>query len=155
MSRKEKKKLCWNCEGDVPRSVGNCPYCGVYIHPSDDSDDDDDDLVISPPYQLNPDRKDNEEVPVPPYAVKENIAKDPSEITKENGTVDRIQQVLIPLVTLLVGSVFLLFGLVLWLFSDKERLIVTWEIKYWPFYLFLSIPLLFFGWKKLEQLSDD
>lgn len=35
MSGEAKKKLCWNCEGLVALHLENCPYCGVYLSPTE------------------------------------------------------------------------------------------------------------------------
>lgn len=36
MHTSTKKKLCWNCEGNVSHEAVNCPFCGVYLHHSSD-----------------------------------------------------------------------------------------------------------------------
>jgi hypothetical protein len=73
MSAVPKKKLCWNCEGNVAKDIDNCPYCGVYVHGAEVEED----ARWNPSYQ--PDSTKMEDIPSPLYQVKlevrENIQK--------------------------------------------------------------------------------
>lgn len=159
MKQPEKKKLCWNCEGSAPLQDENCPYCGVYLSPLSLSGRQGD--LFDPPYRLG-NRNDQEQVPAPPYAIspaEEQKKAEPSVLAmdaaeEESSEKTVIQEALLPLILLLSGSAFMLFGLALLLFSRHGVLTLHWNGSYWPFYLVVSLPMLVFGWRSLQQLSE-
>jgi hypothetical protein len=137
MSDKDKKKLCWNCEGSVLRHLETCPYCGVYLSPTEQ------DLshhpLIPPPYPLANENGSPE--------VVEGVAAQ-AVLEKEE------KSLLTPLLTLISGSSLLLFGLSLWLFSERGRLTLSWSDDLAPVFLLVALPLLFFGGRNLNRLDD-
>jgi hypothetical protein len=152
-AKPKKKKLCWNCEGNVSVEAENCPYCAVYLSPSGSSDKD----LHSPPYGKNQ-TETSSEIPASPFA-SQDVA--PSEATKndlsENSGegFELMKNIIQPLLLLLAGSVFFIFGLALLLFSHNGVFTLRWNGSYWFFYLLLGIPMLFFGWLSLQQLSEE
>ncbi len=64
MSAVPKKKLCWNCEGNVAREVDNCTYCGVYLQ----APELDEDNQWNPSYQ-SPNKTEDDDIPSPIYRV--------------------------------------------------------------------------------------
>lgn len=155
-SKTARTKLCWSCEGRVSLELENCPYCGVYLSPTPLNPSKGDPIV--PLYSGDKEKRFKEKkAPEPPYQPKEKetrTSKEP-EIKADASPVSG-KEVLIPLMTLLSGAVFLLFGLVLLLFSDDHGYFtLKWNGGYWPFYLGLSVLLLFVGWRSLNQLPDE
>lgn len=164
MNTAVKKKLCWNCEGNVSRDAMNCPYCGVYLHREEDRDEDLEDLEEashSPPYQppLNTQKQDS--IPTPPYA----SASIPQAMPKEEVKIAEKQEpwfktstdwpkVMIPLVLLMAGSVFLLFALLIALFSQNGFLTLSWSFNTWFIFAFAAVPMLYLGWRSLRQLKE-
>lgn len=152
MSTTVKRKLCWNCEGSVTRDAANCPYCGVYLHPKDD-DGYEDIEDHRPPYAI-PEEQENT-VPEAPYAatreavIENKPEKTPLQIMKAQSADWKI--VVLPLAMLLAGSLSLLFGVLLLLFSHNGTFTLQWNASYWVYYLVASIPLLFMGWKSLQE----
>lgn len=156
MSAVPKKKLCWNCEGSVTRDIDNCPYCGVYLHATETEND----SAWNPSY----DSTKTEEVPSPLY----QISSDPS-IQEENfndefldakqtmsfSLIAKLKEDLFPILFLMMGSVFFLFGIILFLFSKNGVLTLQWESDYGFYFLFLAVPLLLLGWRFLQQLDID
>lgn len=61
------------------------------------------------------------------------------------------KEALYPLLCLLPGAVFFLFSLVLLLFSQQGVLTLRWSAAYWYVYLGASLPLLYLGWRLLDQ----
>lgn len=150
MKTKPKKKLCWNCEGNVTLQAENCPYCGVYLSPGDEAKD----HPFSPPYK-NTQTEGNSEVPVAPYA---NQEKESSPISKEETELDQdkeqITTIVQPLALLLAGSMFFIFGLALLLFSHNGVFSLHWDGNYWYIYLLISLPMLGFGWMFMRNIKD-
>lgn len=157
MSAVPKKKLCWNCEGNIAKEIDNCPYCGVYVH----SPDLDENSGWSIPY-VNNSKK--EEIPSPLYQIhgeNEDLeSEDPLDKVEESSPapsmLQQFKEDILPILLLMSGSIFFLFGIVLFLFSDHHgTLTLQWNASQWPCFLLLSLPCVCFGWKYLLQLDQD
>ena len=118
-------KLCWNCEGVVDRSSENCIYCGVYLHPEkEDLQEEQKDVSTAPLYTP----QDQEDEDYEPHYQSEDDQKIiyeeiNAEEAKKDASSEDIRGVILPHVFLLAGSVFMLFGLILYFFS-KDRVVV-------------------------------
>ena len=159
MSAVPKKKLCWNCEGNVSREIDNCPYCGVYLHAAELEEN----SSWNPSYQ--PSSK-TEEIPSPHYQIHQETETDDLE-SEENPLsknaneslnwfliMAKLKQDLFPILFLMMGSLFFLFGIVLLLFSQNGTLTLQWQGHDGFYFLLLAIPLIVFGWKFLQQLEE-
>lgn len=147
-----KKKLCWNCEGDIPLNEESCPYCGVSARSISLEQFQEN---LSPPYRLGPVQKDTT-IPLSPYASAEveNVQEQEDTLTEEEkSSLNDFKSVTYPLLMLIAGSVFFLFGCMLLLFSENGLFTLSWNASIWYIYLGLSVPLLFFGWRTLQKLS--
>lgn len=152
-AKQKKKKLCWNCEGNVSIEAENCPYCGVYLSPTGNAEKD----LHSPPYGKTQ-AETPIEVPASPYATQETVTTDAAkaELPEKSGeSFDLMKNIIQPLLLLLAGSVFFIFGLALLLFSHNGVFTLRWNGSYWFLYLLLGVPMLFFGWLSLQQLRED
>lgn len=157
MSAIPKKKLCWNCDGNISYEVDNCPYCGVYVQGAEWDEDTSWNPTYHPP-------KEESEVPAPLYAVAEN------QLEEERCTVESLplsnniapspslssfKRDFFPLFFLMAGSIALLFGVVLILFAKNGTLTLQWKGSYGYYFLLFSIPLLLMGWRSLQQIESD
>jgi hypothetical protein len=160
MKATTKKRLCWNCEGNVPLNLENCPYCSVYLNPSsrDDSKDEEEDLA--PPYRLVTSSED-QKVPASPFSnlepenPKDENIKATGNIADASATLNDVKIVAMPLTLLLAGSIFFLFSLLMLLFSERGLLTLQWNGSYWYVYLIIALPMLFFGWKSLRNVDEE
>lgn len=157
MSAVPKKKLCWNCEGSVSRQIENCPYCGVYLHTFD-----------SPIEALwKPSQEETiEEVPKPLYQISDSESSSQEQGTQSESHTsgapsiswkkfsEHFQQELFPILFLMAGSICLLFGIVLTLFSHDGILTLVWKQEQGYFFLLFALPLLLLGWKFFSDLPD-
>lgn len=158
MSAVPQKKLCWNCEGNVAKNVDNCPYCGVYLHAEEIEEDSN--WNSSPSFSSR-----KEEIPPPLYQIqttieKENIQEEATPANSCNSTTwhalfAQIKQDVFPLLFLMMGSVFFLFGIVLLLFSQNDTFTLQWQKSDGIFFLILAFPLVGFGWMFLQQLEPN
>ncbi len=159
MSAVPKKKLCWNCEGNISKEVDNCPYCGVYLHSLESEDE----HLWSPSYRLS--SADKEVIPTPPYQAShldntsEPTQEKPDETdcksaSSSQGIFTHLKKDVLSLLLLMSGSLFFLFGTILFLFSDQGTLTLQWKSDYWIYFFVLSLPALYFGWKFLQQLES-
>lgn len=155
MSAVPKKKLCWNCEGNVSREMDNCPYCGVYVHSLEQEGIG----GWNVPYPT-PSTSDSEEVPSPLYKLHETTeAEDQVDLDESSYPSESIYHQLkkdvLPILLLMSGSLFFLFGIVLLLFSNNGTLTLQWNGNHWPYFLFVSLPCVYLGWKYLIQMESN
>lgn len=149
MSAIPKKKLCWHCEGSIERNVDNCPFCGVYIHAPEEEEAA---APWNPSFRitsLNAHRSSVKE-----EESQEENEEEVNEIKSLEGDIisfDQIQKDLLPLILLLIGSSFFLFGIVLYLFSYEGVLTLQWNGDNWIYYVLTAIPSLVFGWWYLNK----
>ncbi len=154
MSAVPKKKLCWNCEGNVSREIDNCPYCGVYLHA----------LELEENSQWNPTYQSSktEEIPSPLYQVpnQEEINEQKEFSSPEDSfswsfLFTQLKRDIFPVLFLMTGSVFFLFGIVLFLFSQNGTFTLQWQESDAFYFFILAIPLIAFGWKFLQELETE
>lgn len=147
-----KKKLCWNCEGRVGLEEQNCPFCAVYLGPAPNDAGERKDDILAPPYKIV-DSHESENSLATHYSVNETESVKVAEMPTEVKASSDIQNVALPITFLSGGLVFLLFGLILYLFSSNGVFTLTWNGSYWYLYFAIAIPLLVFGWKSLQHLD--
>jgi|688.fasta_scaffold02929_28 hypothetical protein len=148
MNTKIKKKLCWNCEGNVLQQDSLCPYCGVSLEVSPIPGTDGKDPFL-PPYRLMSGSAQEQNIPIAPYTPEqgEEVEENTRSSERQEPSQD-IASIAIPLSALLLGSVFVLFSFILFIFSDAHGVLtLNWNGTYWFLYLLLGLPLLYFGWK--------
>jgi hypothetical protein len=152
MSAIPKKKLCWNCEGNVAKDIDNCPYCGVYLHANVEEEED---HSWNPPYQLTALKKDDSEEEHPPYypAQEEKTIKADSPSPPSIG--QQLKKDILPIFLLLAGSSFFLFGTILLLFSQGGTLTLQWDGSLSFYFLLFGIPALFWGWRNLQNENEE
>lgn len=165
MSAKQKKKLCWNCEGNSPITEENCPYCGVYLSQMTFGNDHQSHESLYPSSKKIENKplegidKESNLLPGGFYtseiaeslSVKEPIGQFNSESKSLSSA--GMQFIVLPLSLLLSGSVFALFSLSMFLFSHEGTFTLQWSSHYWYLYLFVSFILLGLGFWKLESLD--
>lgn len=153
MSAVPKKKLCWNCEGNVSRVIDNCPYCGVYLHANEEAEEEakwhkirhsEEDDIPSPVYQMLPDEEADQQQ-ANPTSVKGGF--------DWSHFMPQLKQDLFPMLFLMAGSLFFLFGVVLLLFSQDGKLILEWDSNYSTYFLGAALPLFALGWKYFQNLE--
>lgn len=163
MSATPKRKLCWNCDGAVSLAVDQCTYCGASLkegaapkrQPKKPID------PLAPPYALRTEAQ--SDAPTPPFdaigrttATASSLPSDSEEDVSNESLANpsETRAVLSSLMLLLGGSVFFLFGLVLWLFSQNGVFTLHWNAAYWYLYLFGGVALLLMGWRALGHLEE-
>lgn len=161
-----KKKLCWNCDGNVPLRAEHCPYCGVYIEQSTEVDDDEieEEEAHTPPFHLsaNHSRATSGEAPAPPYGSSKKGKPAPMSAKAASKPKERDpvfaganQKIILPLLLLICGSVFALFGLVLLLFSENGVFVLKWNGDHWPVYLVVGVLFLLVGWRFVGKVDEQ
>lgn len=141
--------MCWNCEGRVAFSDENCPYCGVYLSTSSLINPQNENATPIAPYRSSSDQS----IPASPYTLnkedEEKIEEDSATSLQEEALNPSHKNSLLPVVLLLSGSIFLVFGLILLVFANQGTLTLQWNASYWFIYLGLAVIFLFAGWRSL------
>ena len=164
MNDNEKKKMCWNCEGEVHFYALQCPYCGVDLGSETEEGEEEVQDLQDAPYRLvdTDTEQENVEIPQAPYSPQYSAEEEETEELEEEQEepIPFIQPTfktgIMPLILLLPGVVFVLFGLCLLLFSDGNGfLTLQWRGSFWPFYMISSIPLLLYGWRSMKKIEEN
>jgi hypothetical protein len=160
MNKKNEKRLCWNCEGNVSHHIAQCPYCGVDLTqpPSQGAHS------LFKGFGVSPQNKTQQEIPQPPYA---QGAKQEMSVTKEEWDAamheekkgskpdeelaPATKKEMVALLLLLPGVVFFLFGIALIFFSDDGVLTLSWNQNVAYFYFLGAAPLLYLGWRAFRR----
>ena len=155
MKPKKRQKMCYNCEGEVDLDVIVCPFCAA-------------DLRAEKPEQQRPTYNhstsmkniNTQQSLYPPHyapkttAVVEEEEESPSVEEEPQGMEPQEEEesksVLGPTILLTLGSQLLLFGIFMFLFSQKGVFILKWDARMWFLYLLASVPLLIFGYRNLK-----
>lgn len=153
-NKQAKTRLCWNCEGNVLISQEVCPFCGVSVVPASL----DERSSFAPSYRIS--GHSDSAVPDSSYAMHLDSTKGANEGPSEReddiettAAYHDFKQMLMAAIALLSGSIFLLFSLVLLLFSSQGTLTLQWDATLWFVYGGFALLLLFFGWRKLRNIE--
>jgi len=134
MLPKDKKKICWDCGGEVPAAVVQCPFCGgAFAQQANESSFD--------------------EIPQAPYGsnfVEENNTTTTTE-SVDHTEQSRLQ--VIALSFLLPGITLLLLGIGIFFFADEGYLTLKWDVSYGLLIFLMSLSLIYFGARNYKKLK--
>lgn len=163
MSAVPQKKLCWNCEGNVAKDIDNCPYCGVYLHAAEIEENSiwnpayrpkiDEKNIPSPLYQIQSESHRDDDLD-PEEQLESSLLSDESKSIKLNDVLSQLKHDVFPILFLMMGSIFFLFGVVLLLFSQNGTLTLQWQESDGIYFLALALPLVGFGWMYFHRLDS-
>lgn len=129
---------CWHCEEEVNRYAKRCPYCSK-------------DLAVQP-----------EAKPTSKIAPLHALTANPFEIVSENEEavsqehphfVSQAFFVILSLASLLAGSFFFFFGILIKLFSRDGVFTLEWSAVSWPYFVFSAILLVVVGLFTLSKIE--
>lgn len=162
MNKKNDKRLCWNCDGDVSLQISQCPYCGVDLSQTQPMGDTLSFNNLASPFQSAPK---GHAIPSPPYSnVFSNDASGSEQEWKQTiegeneGSKEAEEELaratnkdMMALLLVLPGIVFSLFGLALLFFSQEGVLTLQWNQNLAYFYFIGAAPLLYLGWRSFKS----
>ena len=157
MSAVPQKKICWNCEGNVDRNMDNCSYCGVYLHaPEEELSGGYWNPSYRAPFnsEIEEDEPSSDEEIIGPVSDRRSSSE--KEVFSLGGWAALSQSLkrdLFPVLFLMLGSVFFLFGIVLLLFSQNGVLTLQWKESDGFYFFLFSFPLVVLGWVFLQRLD--
>lgn len=158
MKPKKRQKLCHNCEGEIDLDVIVCPFCAA-------------DLREEKPEQRRPsynpsfmhvNQQTNQSLYPPSYSMKSpaeevflepepEVVESAAPLPQEQSSSDS-KNMFAPIVLFTLGVQLFLFGFLMLLFSHKGVVILKWDAHFWFWYVFASIPFLYFGYKWISKL---
>lgn len=150
MKAKKRQKLCYNCEGEIDLDVIVCPFCAA---------------------DLREERVDLEETSSASHNIHEMshslyppaypLQEEREEVLDEGSSEKEVQEShfaepILPI----AGSIFLfasgatlfMLGCLMLFFSSGGELVLKWDARFWFLYLFVSLPLLIFGYRSISKL---
>lgn len=150
----DKQKMCPSCEGRIPVDAEICPYCATELlatnRPSplfqSQSLEDSLSALYKPPYSAKRTEMSGE------AKLENSLYKEPAKeaaaTPKEAG-----QSSLLPTLLLLTGSNLFLIGLMQLFFAKDGLLQLEWDGSYWFLYCLFALPILYFGYRKVQDLD--
>lgn len=154
MSTKTKKKLCWNCEGNVSLDDEACPYCGVSLDVSPLAGTDPNTHAFASPFK--PSTPSEPIIPKAPYAMHSESKEATIPTEEPDFALSDLHRTLLTLLSLSLGTILIIFGAILFLFSDAHGIFTLhWHGTYWYLYLVVGLPLIYFGWKTLQDFHSQ
>ncbi len=160
----EKQKICGNCDGRIPWEAAQCLYCGADVSKQMNTE--------SVPYQATLFKHQSLEDSLtnlykPPYGggnIATSVYSKPKEVVQENvmedpvvreSTISEVDQTtkntLLSILLLSAGANLFILGLLQLFFSNGGILRLEWNANYWFVYSLFSLPILYFGVKKLGK----
>ena len=175
MKTADRQKMCSHCDGRIPLEAITCPYCNAeQVNKSSNASSGS--SLYSPPYvgkglrysigdeqkeepafrqqemfQKEEKEEDEEEQRSPS---KPSLSLPPVEKAMSADTPKDESSQFWPLFMLSLGSILATLGLLQFFFSDNGFLRLEWDSSYWFLYCLISLPLFFFGIKKVNQIKS-
>lgn len=165
MKGKERQKMCWNCDADVTFDATFCPFCGsdllggVLQETEGDGDmfsgkslDESLASLYKPPYSV----REQKGFGVPKTKSRAFSSEDEASVSDDLDEEPLVRHRLgggWPLILLSVGGQLMTLGLLLFFFSSGGKLSLEWNAKYWFIYCIAAMPIVYFGWRMLNESS--
>lgn len=147
----DRRKLCWECGGEVPESAEQCPFCGAAFE-VESADASDTDAFFSQSH-ASADYYSDSEPPRPLYQpIDEGASQEEGFSSEEDKSDGASRQQLICLCLLIPGFALLLFGIIMFFFSQEGYLTLKWDASWGMFIFALSALFIYFGAKAYKKL---
>lgn len=159
MEKKDRKKLCAQCEGNIPYNMKHCPFCGFEQQEKistdffEENNQKNSDLssLYNPPYLSKSIGEARREITQESINNFSSTSEEREDLQNLENTLAKKE--LIVIILLSVGGQFMMLGLMLLLFSVDGVVTLQWKSKYWYFYCIFSMPFLLLGLKSLKKFK--
>lgn len=152
MQPNQRTKMCPNCEGNVAMEVSICPYCGSSVFTKTEN-------IVSSKTNDNVKSLSYEETlaslyppPYKPKVMEDSLEKEEEKVEQKDA-VKIEKSSFLPTILFWMGVNLVIFSLILLFFSKDGFLVLKWNANYWYLYSLVSFPLLYFGFKGLNNLK--
>lgn len=164
--------MCSNCDGRIPIEAESCPYCAADIKEAAAKDahqsiQDSLTALYTPPYAKNPMRQAAQQAfpyqtihPPKDLMVEKRFNSSsptfgapviPADTNGESSAQEG-KNGFWPILLLSIAANLLMLGLLQFFFSDEGFLRLEWDSSYWFVYCLAALPLLYFGFRKINTL---
>jgi len=160
MKPADRQKMCPNCDGRIPYDVSQCPYCFATVqvespaHPAvakNQTIQDSLTNLYAPPYGAKNQSFEQPERPAPAKMAERIHEKEMAlPVEKEEAEIHDTKAFWPILFLTLAGNLFTL-GVLQFFFSDEGLVHLEMNGSYWFLFVLLSLPLMYFGLKKINQ----
>jgi len=162
MKIKQRQKLCYNCEGEADLDVIVCPFCAADLR--EDKPEERVGTALNAGARLLYGQQISQDLPLfpssslpptiyPPHEERNDLNEDldimPTLPSDQSLTEIEPKNQFGATLLFSLGTQMFALGVLLLLFSQKGQLILKWDARFWFVYLFISIPLLIFGYRSL------
>lgn len=170
MRPKDRQKMCSHCEGRIAIESMTCPYCGTLCIGDSTansqaamSSQESLSSLYPPPYsnrnsfEMKTDKDFGNKFKAPQASVDNPFGKMPFQANASSLAVEKEKEEkagFMPLLLVLLGSNLLTLGLMQGMFSEGGFLRLEWSSKYWFFYCLFSLPMIYFGIKKIGSAKE-
>jgi ribosomal protein L40E len=154
MKPTDRQKVCPHCEGRIALEAKECIYCGT------------EQLKVAPPAYKAASLQDSlSALYTPPYPshktssleeegdLKRKTIPSTESFLEENQKNDQAKRTFYALSLFLSAAYLLTLGCLQFFFSEGGHLQLEWNSRYWFFYCLGSLPLFYFGLKKIQSLE--
>ncbi len=147
----DRRKLCWECGGEVPQSAEQCPFCGAAFEVVSTEEGETDAFFSQS--SGSADFYSDSEPPKPLYQpIDESVPQEEVSDEEEEKADGSARQQLICLCFLIPGFALLLFGIIMFFFSQEGYLTLKWDASWGMFIFALSALFIYFGAKAYKKL---
>lgn len=181
MKPTDRQKMCVNCDGRVPFEAIACPYCSADLAQAPEVEPQKDvgakhqaiqdslTALYTPPYQQKamknslPESKGKKTEPSKISSSSElrhqaSSSKEPQNkessaqaIARDPAQEKTAKSVLLSILTLSIGSLLFVLGILQVFFSEEGVLRLEWNANGWFIYCLAGLPLLYYGYRQAEQ----
>ena len=138
VNRSDGQVQCCYCEELIHSYATRCPYCFKDVIPSEET-------LLEQPEQ-------KDVLPLLRMDDEEKLGKKESE--KPPIAANQTFYMLLSLGTLLAGSMFFFFGILIKLFSKDGVFTLAWSVNCWPYFVFSAVVLILFGLTSLSKIES-
>jgi hypothetical protein len=155
MKPKKRQKLCHNCEGEIDIDVIVCPFCAADLREEKPEQryssfsSQVHHMGGSPVFQANKPSQILVKEPVADVAEEVAFAKEETLAQEENPS-----SFFLPVFLFTIGVQLFVFGLLMFLFSNKGVVLLKWDARWWFLYPLAGIPFLVLGFRFLSRVRD-
>lgn len=141
--------MCYNCEGEIDLDVIVCPFCAADLREEKPEQQRTSYNPAASVKNLNT----QQSLYPPHYAPKEAPSQEAVALAEELPIEsEEAKNIFGPTILMTLGAQLLLFGVLMFLFSNKGVMILKWDARLWFFYIMAAIPLLIFGYRSVSKL---
>lgn len=149
MAVKKRQKMCFNCEGAIDLDVIVCPFCAADLREEKPEQQ-------RPSYSAAVQTKNvnmQQSLYPPHYVPKAPQPEEEVEAEVKQPQEEEAKGFVLPILMITLGMQLFLLSVLMLCFSHDGVLHLKWDARFWFFYFLAAAPLIFFGYKQLDNTN--